>query len=195
MGAEVPHPGEERSREMQVIIQGRNVEVTDRLREYVEGKVERLDRYLPTITEARMELSTEQTRSAEDRQVAQLTLHIKGVLLRSEERSSDMFTSVDNVMDKIRRQIDRYKSKRRARYRTSPAEVAALVLDEEEVEQRSIVRTKRFSVTPMDPEEAIEQMELLGHSFFVFYNVDEGQINVVYARRDGNYGLLQPELE
>ena len=142
-----------------------------------------------------MELSTEQTRSAEDRQVAQLTLHIKGVLLRSEERSSDMFTSVDNVMDKIRRQIDRYKSKRRARYRTSPAEVAALVLDEEEVEQRSIVRTKRFSVTPMDPEEAIEQMELLGHSFFVFYNVDEGQINVVYARRDGNYGLLQPELE
>ncbi len=180
---------------MQVIIQGRNVEVTDRLREYVESKVEKLDRYLPTITEARMELSTEQTRSAEDRQVAQLTLHIRGVLLRSEERSSDMFTSVDNVMDKIKRQIDRYKSKRRARYRSSPAEVAALVLDEEEAEQRSIVRTKRFSVTPMDPEEAIEQMELLGHSFFVFYNVDEGQINVVYARRDGNYGLLQPELE
>jgi len=180
---------------MQVIIQGRNVEVTDRLREYVESKVEKLDRYLPTITEARMELSTEQTRSAEDRQVAQLTLHIRGVLLRSEERSSDMFTSVDNVMDKIKRQIDRYKSKRRARYRSSPAEVAALVLDEEEAEQRSIVRTKRFSVTPMDAEEAIEQMELLGHSFFVFYNVDEGQINVVYARRDGNYGLLQPELE
>lgn len=195
MGAEVPHPGQERSREVQVIIQGRNVEVTDRLREYVESKVEKLDRYLPTITEARMELSTEQTRSAEDRQVAQLTLHIRGVLLRSEERSSDMFTSVDNVMDKIKRQIDRYKSKRRARYRSSPAEVAALVLDEEEAEQRSIVRTKRFSVTPMDPEEAIEQMELLGHSFFVFYNVDEGQINVVYARRDGNYGLLQPELE
>jgi putative sigma-54 modulation protein len=180
---------------MQVIIQGRNVEVTDRLREYVESKVEKLDRYLPTITEARMELSTEQTRSAEDRQVAQLTLHIKGVLLRSEERSSDMFTSVDNVMDKIRRQIDRYKDKRRARYRGSSAEVAAPVLEEEDLEQRSIVRTKRFRVTPMDPEEAIEQMELLGHSFFVFYNVDEGQINVVYARRDGNYGLLQPELE
>jgi putative sigma-54 modulation protein len=180
---------------MQVIIQGRNVEVTDRLREYVESKVEKLDRYLPTITEARMELSTEQTRSAEDRQVAQLTLHIKGVLLRSEERSSDMFTSVDNVMDKIRRQIDRYKDKRRARYRGFSAEVAAPVLEEEDLEQRSIVRTKRFRVTPMDPEEAIEQMELLGHSFFVFYNVDEGQINVVYARRDGNYGLLQPELE
>jgi putative sigma-54 modulation protein len=180
---------------MQVIIQGRNVEVTDRLREYVESKVEKLDRYLPTITEARMELSTEQTRSMEDRQVAQLTLHIKGVLLRSEERSSDMFTSVDNVMDKIKRQIDRYKSKRRSRYRSAPAEIVVPELEEEEGEQRSIVRTKRFSVTPMAPEEAIEQMELLGHSFFVFYNVDEGQINVVYARRDGNYGLLQPELE
>jgi putative sigma-54 modulation protein len=180
---------------MQVIIQGRNVEVTDRLREYVESKVEKLDRYLPSITEARMELSTEQTRSVEDRQVAQLTLHIKGVLLRSEERSSDMFTSVDNVMDKIRRQVDRYKSKRRARYRSPPADIVAPVLEEEELDQRNIVRTKRFRVTPMDPEEAIEQMELLGHSFFVFYNVDEGQINVVYARRDGNYGLLQPELE
>jgi len=180
---------------MQVIIQGRNVEVTDRLREYVESKVERLDRYLPAITEARVELSTEQTRSAEDRQVAQLTLHIKGVLLRSEERSADMFTAVDNVMDKIKRQIDRYKSKRRNRYRSTPVEVVPPAGEEEEEEPGSIVRTKRFRVTPMDPAEAIEQMELLGHSFFVFYNVDEGQINVVYARRDGNYGLLQPEVD
>lgn len=180
---------------MQVIIQGRNVEITDRLHEYVESKVEKLDRYLPAITEARMELSMEQTRSAEDRHVAQLTLHIKGVLLRSEERSADMFTAVDNVMDKIRRQIDRYKSKRRNRYRSAPAEMTPLAVEEEEAEQRNIVRTKRFRVTPMDADEAIEQMELLGHSFFVFYNVDEGQINVVYARRDGNYGLLQPELD
>ena len=180
---------------MQVIIQGRNVEVTDRLREYVESKVERLDRYLPAITEARVELSTEQTRSAEDRQVAQLTLHIKGVLLRSEERSADMFTAVDNVMDKIKRQIDRYKSKRRNRYRSTPAEIEPPAVEDDESEQGSIVRTKRFRVTPMDPAEAIEQMELLGHSFFVFYNVDEGQINVVYVRRDGNYGLLQPEVD
>jgi putative sigma-54 modulation protein len=180
---------------VQVIIQGRNVEVTDRLREYVESKVEKLDRYLPAITEARMELSSEQTRSAEDRQVAQLTLHIKGVLLRSEERSADMFSAVDNVMDKIKRQIDRYKSKRRNRYRSAPVEVVPPAFEEEEAEDSRIVRTKRFRVTPMDPEEAIEQMELLGHSFFVFYNVEEGQINVVYSRRDGNYGLLQPELD
>ncbi|MBN1642883.1 MAG: ribosome-associated translation inhibitor RaiA [Anaerolineae bacterium] len=178
---------------MQIIVQGRNVQVTDRLREYVEGKVDKLDRFLPTITEARMELSTEQTRSAEDRQVAQLTIRSKGVLLRSEERSADMFTSVDMVMDKIKRQIDRYKSKRRNRYRGAPAEPEQVV-PEEEVEAAHIVRTKRFAVTPMDPEEAIEQMELLGHTFFVFYNVEDGQINVVYTRRDGNYGLLQPEV-
>jgi putative sigma-54 modulation protein len=127
--------------------------------------------------------------------VAQLTVHSKGVLLRAEERSADIFTSVDMVIDKMQRQIDRYKSKRRNRYRSAPVEVAPPAFEEEETEDSRIVRTKRFRVTPMDPEEAIEQMELLGHSFFVFYDVEEGRINVVYSRRDGNYGLLQPELD
>ena len=186
---------------MKVIVQGRNLQVTDRLREYVEDKTNKLDRYLPTITEARMELSTEKTRSAEDRQVAQLTVRIKGVLLRSEERSADMFTSVDMVMDKIRRQIDRYKKKRRGRLRSAQVESSADDdVEEEDVEEEDlytearIVRTKRFRVTPMGPGEAVEQMELLGHNFFMFYNVDEGQINVVYRRRNGDYGLLQPEM-
>ena len=141
-----------------------------------------------------MELSSEQTRSAEDRQVAQLTIRSKGVLLRSEERSADMFTSVDMVMDKIKRQIDRYKSKRRSRYREAPVELEE-VAAEEDADAPHIARTKRFAVTPMDAAEAVEQMELLGHTFFVFYNVEDGQINVVYKRRNGNYGLLQPELE
>jgi putative sigma-54 modulation protein len=182
---------------MQVIVQGRNVQVTDRLREYVEDKVNRLDRYLGTITEARMELAIESTRSAEDRQVAQLTIRSKGVLLRSEERSGDMFTSVDMVMDKIKRQIDRYKSKRRGRLRSAQAEEPLDIVSEEEEEEgvTRIARVKRFRVTPMGPEEAVEQMELLGHSFFMFYNADEGEINVVYARRDGTYGLIQPEMD
>jgi putative sigma-54 modulation protein len=182
---------------MQVILQGRNVQITDRLREYVESKVEKLDRYLPSAGEARMELAIEQTKSAEDRHVAQLTIRSKGVLLRSEERSSDMFTSVDMVMDKIRRQIDRYKSKRRGRFRSGQAEqLAALEEDDlEDLPEGRIVRTKRFQVTPMGPEEAVEQMELLGHSFFVFYNVQEDQINVVYRRNDGDYGLLQPDMD
>ena len=196
---------------MQVIVQGRNFEVTDRLHEYVEDKVNRLDRYLSTITEARVELATEKTRSAEDRQVAQLTIRSKGVLLRSEERSGDMFTSVDMAMDKIKRQIDRYKSKRRGRLRSAQAEAPLAALDEEEEEEEilstelaeeeeeegtaRIARTKRFRMTPMGPEEAVEQMELLGHNFFVFYNADDGEVNVVYARRDGSYGLIQPELD
>jgi putative sigma-54 modulation protein len=193
--------GGERSATMQVVVQGRNMQVTDRLHEYVEDKVGKLDRYLGTITEARMELSTEQTRSYEDRQVAQLTIRSKGVILRSEERSGDIFTSVDMVMDKIKRQIDRYKSKRRGRHRVAQTEPELeLVAEEEPIEGDEqqgghIVRTKRFQVTPMSPDEAIEQMELLGHSFFVFYNADDGQINVVYRRRDDNYGLIQPELD
>ena len=184
---------------MQVILQGRNVQITDRLREYVESKVDKLDRYLSSAGEARMELAIEQTKSAEDRHVAQLTIRSKGVLLRSEERSSDMFTSVDMVMDKIRRQIDRYRSKRRGRFRSGQAEqLAELEMEDEDLEdvpEGHIVRTKRFQVTPMGPDEAVEQMELLGHSFFVFYNVEDDQINVVYRRRDGDYGLLQPDVD
>jgi putative sigma-54 modulation protein len=196
---------------MQLILQGKNIQVTDRLREYVETKVERLDRYLPTITDARMELASEQTRKHGDRQIAQLTVHSKGMMLRAEERSGDIFTSVDMVMDKMKRQIDRYKSKRRGRLRGAQSrEIQDLAFEEREVDAQelldeiseddedndgTIVRVKRFQVSPMNPEEAIEQMELLGHDFFVFYNADGGQFNVVYRRRDGNYGLIQPEID
>jgi putative sigma-54 modulation protein len=207
---------------MQLIVQGKNIQVTDRLREYVETKVDRLDRYLATITDARMELASEQTRRHGDRQIAQLTIHSKGMMLRAEERSGDIFTSVDMVLDKMKRQIDRYKRKRRGRLRGAQAreidtnEFAADLSEEDELEERTvdaedlldeineddeeglegaIVRIKRFQVSPMDPEEAIEQMELLGHDFFVFYNADGGQFNVVYRRRDGNYGLIQPEID
>jgi putative sigma-54 modulation protein len=190
---------------MQLIVQGKNIQMTDRLHEYVEDKVNRLDRYLSTVTDARVELSTEKTRSSEDRQVAQLTVRGKGMLLRAEERSGDIFTSVDMVMDKMKRQIDRYKRKRRGvlrRAQQSEAEIEVLpesMIDEEEDEDEneagSIVRVKRFRVVPMDPEEAVEQMELLGHDFFVFFNMDDGQMNVVYRRRDGNYGLIQPDLD
>ena len=177
---------------MQLIIQGKNIEVTDRLREYVEKKVGKLDRYLPTITEARMELSVEGTKSAKDRQVAQLTVRSKGTLLRAEERTADMFASIDAIVDKMYRQIVRYKGKRYVRGR-GPGEVPPVEEFEEEPPRR-IVRTKRFQVAPMDEEEAIEQMELLGHDFFVFFNVNTNEINVIYRRKDGDYGLLEPEL-
>ena len=178
---------------MQLIIQGKNMEVTDRLREYIERKVGKLDRYLPTITEARVELSVEGVKSAQDRQVAQLTVRTRGTLLRAEERSADMFASIDAVVDKMYRQIVRYKGKRYGRGR-GPGEMPPVEEVEEEETPPRIVRTKRFQVAPMDAEEAIEQMELLGHDFFVFFNVNTNEINILYRRKDGNYGLIEPEL-
>jgi len=183
---------------MELSIKGRNVEVTDRLNDYVEKKIGKLDRYLPGISEAWVELSTEGARAAQDRQVCQVTVRANGTILRAEERSDDMFTSIDAVLDKMYRQIARYKGKRKNRWRGSAVPMEPLPLEAEEMydeETSNIVRTKRFRMTPMGPDEAVEQMELLGHDFFVFYNADEGQVNVIYRRKDGDYGLLQPELQ
>jgi putative sigma-54 modulation protein len=182
---------------MELTIKGKNVEITDRLEQYVDQKIGKLDRYLPSITEIWVELSTEGARAAQDRQVCQVTVRANGTILRAEERSDDMFTSIDTVLDKMYRQIARYKGKRKNRWRGSAPTPEPLPLEfEEEFEEdaSSIVRVKRFAMTPMHADEAVEQMELLGHDFFVFYNADEGQLNVIYRRKGGNYGLLQPEL-
>jgi putative sigma-54 modulation protein len=176
---------------VEVSISARNMEVTPRLSEYVEQKVGKLDRYLPWIDDARIDLTVEKTRSAAHRQVAQLTVRSRGTILRAEERTQDMFASIDAVLDKMYRQIARYKGKRQDRWQTA-AEVLPIEESEEET-VGEIVRIKRFDVRPMAPEEAIEQMELLGHSFYIFLNADEDALNVVYRRDDGNYGLLQPE--
>jgi putative sigma-54 modulation protein len=184
---------------MELFIKGKNVEVTDRLRDYVEKKVGKLDRYLPSISEAWVELSTEGAKAAQDRQVCQVTVRSNGTILRAEERSDDMFTSIDTVLNKMYRQIARYKGKRKNRWRgtsTAPEPLPMELEEEYEEEEASrIVRFKRFAMIPMQPDEAVEQMELLGHDFFVFYNADEGQINVLYRRKDGDYGVLKPELE
>lgn len=183
---------------MQLSITGKNLEVTDSLHAYVEKKIGRLDRYLPDVIDARVELSVENTRAARDRQTAQITLRTRHMILRAEEASSDMFASIDAVVEKMQRQADRYKGKRWAkRGAAEEPEVEIMSGGEEEGAEEAqpvISRVKRFAMVPMDEEEAIEQMELLGHDFFVFYNVNLGQINVVYRRRDGDYGLIQPEL-
>jgi putative sigma-54 modulation protein len=182
---------------MELTIKGKNLEVTDRLHEYVERKMGKLDRYLPTISEARVELSVEDTKAAQHRQVCQVTVRSNGVILRAEERSDDMFNAIDTVLDKMYRQIARYKGKRADRWRGTGVTAEPLPAEAEpegEDETTNIVRKKRFSMAPMQPEEAIEQMELLGHDFYVFYNADEGATNVLYRRKDGDYGLLQPEL-
>jgi putative sigma-54 modulation protein len=182
---------------MQFLITGKNLEVSDWMRSYVAKKLERLDRYLPAIADMRVELTKESTKSAQDRYVCQVTTRSShGAILRAEERASDIRDAVDVVTEKMYRQLTRYKGKRWERVRggESAAEVAAPPEEEEEEKAPIIVRRKQFRVSPMDELEAIEQMELLGHDFFVFYNVDSATINVVYRRKDGQYGLLQPEM-
>jgi putative sigma-54 modulation protein len=190
---------------MEIVVRGRNVNVTERVQEYVEKKVGKLERYLPIIDEARMELSQEETRSAQHRMIAQLTVRSRGKILRAEERDQDVFAAIDLVAEKMQRQITRFKDRlysSRGQVRgaetvrvpeaAEPVAEAEMLAEAEPV--GAIVRTKTFLVTPMNPEEALEQMELLGHDFFVFYNSDVDGINVLYRRHSGDYGLLQPEL-
>jgi len=185
---------------MQVSVKSKGLASVDSLREYVERKVNRLDRYFPDVSAAEVYLVVQNTRSAEDSQVAQITLRSnRGVVLRAEERSGDMRSSIDAAMDKMERQIRNYKGKhwqsraRRAAERAEDQIVEALEPDEEQ-ELDSLIRVKTFQTRPMDVEEAIEQMELIGHDFFVFYNVATSNYSVVYRRRDEGYGLLLPEL-
>ncbi len=189
---------------VEVVIKGHDMELTPRLRDYVEKKVSRLDHYLDTITQADVELSHQKSaRSAADRQVAQLTVRGRGLLLRSEERTDDMFASVDAVLDKMQRQIERFKGKqRRGRGDGASTRALARALESESEAgpesagtETSIVRRKRFALRPMDEQEAIDQMHQLEHdNFFVFYNAASSAINVLYRRRDGSYGLIEPEL-
>lgn len=183
----------------QVEITGRNMEVTDRINDYVTKKVAKLDRYLSGIDEARIDLAyIKSARSAADRQVAQITVRGKGFILRSEERGDDIFATVDTAVEKMQRRIERYKGKhfRGRGDGKSAAEVApAPEKEEEEAGEPVIVRRKRFLITPMDEMEAIEQMQMLGHeNFFVFFNAATNSMNVLYRRRDGTYGLIEPEI-
>jgi putative sigma-54 modulation protein len=186
---------------LEVVVYGRNMELTERIQDYVEKKVSKLDRYLPSIEEARVDLAyVKSARSAADRQVAQITVRGKGFILRAEERADDIFAAVDIALEKLQRQMERFKGKRsRTRGDGRPAvellQAEALEEDVEEDEAPTIIRRKRFFLTPMDEAEAIEQMGLLGHeNFFVFYNVNTNSVNVLYRRRDSAYGLIETEV-
>ncbi len=187
---------------MELEIYTHQMDLTTRLENYVAKKTERLDRYMPSLTEVRVDLTEQNARNAQERQVAQITIRDnRGTILRAEERSSDMFAAIDAVIDKIYRQISRYRGKQRRKWRSAGngqeamGEPLPVELEEEPTEEaRTIVRSKRFSLMPMSPQEAVDQMLLLGHDFFVFFNAEEDAINVVYRRRDGDFGLLQPDV-
>ena len=185
---------------LEVEVFGRNIEVTDRIYDYITKKVSKLDRYMSGIDEARVDLSfVKSARSLSDRNVTQITLRGKGFLLRTEERAEDIFTAVDAAVEKMQRQMERYKGKHHRGRGDGKvaADVLADALEEEapENEDLLVVRRKKFLLTPMDEAEAIEQMALLGHeNFFVFYNGRTNAVNVLYRRRDGAYGLIETEV-
>jgi putative sigma-54 modulation protein len=182
---------------LEVQIYARNMEVTERIKDYATKKVGKLGRFLNGIDEARVDLAyVKSARSAEDRQVAQITIRGKGFILRSEERSDDIFAALDTALERIQRQMERYKGKRQHGRGDgkSAAEVVEPAVEEVEEEGLPIIaRRKQFVTHPMNEAEALEQMILLGHeNFFIFYNANTNAMNVLYHRRDGTYGLIEP---
>jgi putative sigma-54 modulation protein len=180
-------------------IQAHNMEVTDRINDYIEKKASKLDKFLPAIEETRVEISYEKSaRSASDRHIAQITVRGKNLLLRSEERADDIFAAFDTAVDKIQRQIDRYKGKRYRGRGDGRSAADVVPMPEEETEEEIedvIVRRKKFALVPMNEAEAIEQMKLLGHdNFFIFFDADANRVKVLYRRRNGTYGLIEPEV-
>jgi len=178
-------------------IQARNMRLTDNTREYVEKRAVKLERYLQEIDEIHVELSHEKTaRQATDRQVAQVTVRGKGFILRTEERSDDLHNAFDAALDKMQRQVDRYKGKHY--HGRGDGKSAAELYEEAPVDETGellplIAKRKKFIILPMNEDEAVEQMRLLGHdNFFVFFNAERNSIQVLYRRRNGSYGLIEP---
>lgn len=176
---------------MRFIITGRNIDITEGLKSAVEDKLGKLDRFFAPETEVNVTLSVEK-----ERQKIEVTIPVKGNIIRAEEVSNDMYVSIDLVEEVIERQLKKYKNKivdKQNNHASFTKEyVEKEVEDEEEVK---IIRTKRFGIKPMDPEEACVQMELLGHDFFVFFNAETEEVNVVYKRKGNTYGLIEPELD
>ncbi|MCD6420486.1 MAG: ribosome-associated translation inhibitor RaiA [Synergistetes bacterium] len=182
---------------MDIQIVGRNVEATDILKNYISKKVEKLKRYFDRILKAQVILSTQR-----GRYFVEVTLNANGVMIRGEEAAADFRTATDAVMDKIERQLKRFKGKLVKKYRMRVPEQPAVSIDDlkqditpsEKIEEEEpkIVKVKKISFKPMSPEEAVLQMELVGHDFFVFTNDKTEEVNVVYKRKDGNYGLIEP---
>ena len=191
---------------MQLIVHGRNMEVNNWIEEYARKRVQRLERYLPQLNDVRAELAHTPTRAAGDRCTVQITMWWNGQILRAEESTSDVFASIDAAVDKIAEQVRRFRDRgKTSRRRASAAvhmkaEMEPTVAEIEAEEETStpagkIVRRKEFLMQAMNEDEPIEQMQLLGHDFFIFFNPTNNIPNVVYKRRGGDYGLLQPQLD
>ena len=191
---------------MDLIVKSRNGKISERQRQHIEQKLSRLDRYLDRIAQVTVEHMEEMRRNEGNVHRVQVTVvGDHGVLVRAERRAPELYAAIDEVYDTLQRQIERYKDKhwRRGKLRRQGGQIvealpeltAPSLTDTQDEDQRPrIVRTKEFQVKPMYSDEAVEQMELLGHNFFIFQDADTGKLNVLYRRQDGNYGLIVPEV-
>ena len=181
---------------MKTVIRGRNLELTEALKEYTNKRLSKLEKYFEDIKEAQVTLSVD----SEGHKV-EVTIPLNGIILRGEEATNDMYTSIDLVTEKLEKQVEKYKTKLYKNHRSVGLRQAITEDIQRELKQPEItdkfkiVRSKRFALKPMDEEEAIMQMTLLGHSFFMFYNAQSEEVNVVYKRKDGNYGLIEPNFD
>ena len=177
---------------MKCNILGKNIEVTEGIRNAIEKKLSRLDKFFENEQEAFVTVSVQKAR-----QIIEVTMRFHSVLLRSEEANSDMYAAIDIVSDKIERQMVKHKSILQRNYHVNVPlkykSIPAYEFAEDEERDPKIVKTKRFAIKPMSAEEAVLQMDLIGHDFFVYSNDKSGDVNVVYKRKDGNYGLIEPE--
>jgi putative sigma-54 modulation protein len=175
---------------MRLQVKGKNVEVSQQIRAYAEEKLAKLERHLNGPTQVELELAVERNPSIAANNVAEATIWTKGPVLRAREASTDMKASIDQLADKLERQVTRYREKRRRHGArgavASPGATSVAVTPQ-------IVKAKQFAVKPMSPEEAVLQLELVGHDFFVFRDAESSDVNVVYRRRDGGYGLIEPQ--
>lgn len=184
--------------ESKTVIYGKNLEISERIETYVTRKTEKFAKYLNNIEEVRIDLAYLKTaRNADDRYVSQITIRGKGFILRTEERADELSAAFDKSFDKMTRQIERFKGKRGRTHLekvfvdTAVPEVESDIIEDEPV----IVRRKKFALIPMTEEEALDQMQLLGHEdFFVFYNGNTAAVNVLYKRIDGTFGLIETEI-
>ena len=175
-------------KDMRISISGKNLEVSDYMRETAEKKLNKLSKFFPQEAEAQVSLAVEK-----NRHIVEVTVPYEGRIIRAEETSGDMYASLDNVVSKLEKQVQRYRTRQDRRRKSGEviADYAPVAPEEPETFTPRIVRTKKFAIRPMSEEEAMLQMEMLGHSFFVFENSETGDVNVLYVRKDGNYGLIE----
>jgi putative sigma-54 modulation protein len=177
---------------MELQITGKNMELTAAVHQYVERKLGKLNRYLPSIRKSKVEIFEEKTKSPQQHYVVQATVDCNGTVLRGEERGVDLFEAIDRVAAVMNRRIEHYKGKLYDKGRGSSLARGG---EMEAPASPKVVKIKRFDIKPMAVDEAIDQMELLGHDFFLFINADTEELNLLYRRKDGNYGIIESELK